>query len=99
MLASLDGTIIDGLREARIPVTDEGFLRGDGVFEVVRLYGGRPFALEEHLTRLAALGATCGCRSTSTPCARTSRRCSSATRSPTTRRCGSSARAAATASR
>ena len=35
-----------------IPVTDEGLLRGDGVFEVVRLYGGRPFALDEHLERM-----------------------------------------------
>jgi branched-chain amino acid aminotransferase len=39
--------------EARIPATDEGLLRGDGVFEVLRLYGGRPFALDDHLTRLA----------------------------------------------
>src|SRR4051794_26939129 len=38
--------------QARIPVTDEGLLRGDGVFEVVRLYGGRPFALDEHLERM-----------------------------------------------
>ena len=35
-----------------IPVTDEGLLRGDGVFEVIRLYGGRPFALDEHLKRM-----------------------------------------------
>jgi branched-chain amino acid aminotransferase len=34
-------------------VTDEGLLRGDGVFEVVRLYGGRPFGLAEHLARMA----------------------------------------------
>ena len=37
---------------ARIPITDEGLLRGDGAFEATRLYGGRPFALEEHLARL-----------------------------------------------
>ena len=51
-LASLDGEVLP-LAEARLPVTDEGLLRGDGVFEVVRLYGGRPFALDEHLARMA----------------------------------------------
>ena len=40
-----------------IPVTDEGLLRGDGVFEVIRLYGGRPFALDDHLTRMAGSAA------------------------------------------
>jgi branched-chain amino acid aminotransferase len=50
-LACLDGTVCDAA-EARIPVTDEGLLRGDGVFEVMRLYGGRPFALDEHLARI-----------------------------------------------
>ena len=44
-LASVDGTI-GPAAEARIPATDEGLLRGDGVFEVMRLYEGRPFALE-----------------------------------------------------
>jgi branched-chain amino acid aminotransferase len=38
--------------QAQIPVTDEGLLRGDGVFEVVRIYAGRTFALEEHLDRM-----------------------------------------------
>jgi branched-chain amino acid aminotransferase len=38
--------------EAAIPATDDGLLRGDGVFEVIRLYAGRPFALDEHLDRL-----------------------------------------------
>jgi branched-chain amino acid aminotransferase len=52
MLAILDGTIMDAA-EAYIPVTDEGLLRGDGVFEVVHLYEGRPFALEPHLERMA----------------------------------------------
>src|ERR687885_3027473 len=51
MLASVDGSI-GPAEEARIPVTDEGLTRGDGGFEVMRLYGGRPFALEDHLLRL-----------------------------------------------
>ena len=50
-LASLDGLIAPAA-ETTIPVTDEGFLRGDGVFEVIRVYDGVPFALKEHLTRL-----------------------------------------------
>jgi branched-chain amino acid aminotransferase len=50
-LASLDGLIAPAA-ETTIPVTDEGFLRGDGVFEVVRVYDGVPFALQDHLTRL-----------------------------------------------
>jgi branched-subunit amino acid aminotransferase/4-amino-4-deoxychorismate lyase len=50
-LASLDGQICPAA-EATIPVTDEGFLRGDGVFEVIRVYDGVPFALQDHLTRL-----------------------------------------------
>jgi branched-chain amino acid aminotransferase len=51
MLASLDGTIMEAA-QATVPATDEGLLRGDGVFEVIRLYGGRPFAFEDHLARL-----------------------------------------------
>ncbi len=51
MLAILDGETL-AAEEARIPVTDEGFLRGDGVFEVVRIYAGAPFALDEHLVRM-----------------------------------------------
>src|SRR3954452_5792598 len=50
-LACLDGAVLP-LDEARIPVTDPGLLRGDGVFEGIRLYGGRPYALDEHLTRM-----------------------------------------------
>ena len=51
MLASLDG-VIGPVAETRIAVTDEGLLRGDGGFEVARLYGGRPFAMEDHYARL-----------------------------------------------
>ncbi len=50
-LASVDGAITLA-SAATIPATDEGLLRGDGVFEVVRVYDGQPFALEEHLRRL-----------------------------------------------
>jgi len=51
MLASIDGTI-GPAETACIPVTDDGLLRGDGAFEVMRLYQGRPFALDAHFTRL-----------------------------------------------
>lgn len=50
-LASVDGRITP-TREAVIPLPDDGLYRGDGVFEVVRLYRGRPFALGDHLDRL-----------------------------------------------
>jgi branched-subunit amino acid aminotransferase/4-amino-4-deoxychorismate lyase len=50
-LASLDGHIAPSA-ETFIPATDEGLLRGDGVFEVIRVYDGVPFALTEHLDRI-----------------------------------------------
>jgi branched-chain amino acid aminotransferase len=50
-LASVDGAVTLASR-ATIPATDDGLLRGDGAFEVIRVYEGRPFAFEEHLTRL-----------------------------------------------
>jgi branched-subunit amino acid aminotransferase/4-amino-4-deoxychorismate lyase len=40
--------------EPVLHVDDEGVLRGRAVFETVRVYGGRPFRLDEHLARLAA---------------------------------------------
>jgi branched-chain amino acid aminotransferase len=55
MLASLDGAI-GPAADTRIPVNDEGLTRGDGAFEVARLYGGRPYAMEDHYARL---GRTC----------------------------------------
>jgi branched-chain amino acid aminotransferase len=54
--ACIDGELLEA-REARIPAADDGLLRGDGVFEVVRLYAGRPFALDEHLERMAGSAA------------------------------------------
>jgi branched-chain amino acid aminotransferase len=50
-LASLDG-VIGPSEQALIPVTDDGLLRGDGVFEVSRLYRGVPFAHREHIDRM-----------------------------------------------
>lgn len=37
---------------AKVSVFDRGFLYGDSVFETLRTYGGRPFALDRHLARL-----------------------------------------------
>jgi 4-amino-4-deoxychorismate lyase len=39
---------------------DDGLLRGRAAFETLRVYGGRPFRLEEHLARLAASSARIG---------------------------------------
>jgi D-alanine transaminase len=38
--------------QASIPVTDRGFLFGDGVYEVIPAYGGKPFRLAAHIQRL-----------------------------------------------
>ena len=38
--------------QACIPVLDRGFIFGDGVYEVIPVYGGRLFRLDEHLQRL-----------------------------------------------
>ncbi|MDQ3728716.1 MAG: aminotransferase class IV [Actinomycetota bacterium] len=50
-LASIDGRI-GPTCEAVLPLPDDGLYRGDGVFEVARLYGGQPFAMDEHWDRL-----------------------------------------------
>jgi branched-chain amino acid aminotransferase len=57
MLAILDGAVMDAA-DAHISVLDEGLLRGDGVFEVVHVYAGRPFALDEHLERMVRSAAS-----------------------------------------
>ena len=50
-LVYLNGTF-SPLEEARVSVMDRGFLFGDGIYEVVPVYGRKAFRLEEHLTRL-----------------------------------------------
>jgi branched-chain amino acid aminotransferase len=51
LLCSIDGDV-GPIEDARISITDDGFLRGDGAFEVLRLYNGKPFAMKDHLDRL-----------------------------------------------
>ena len=51
VLASVDGRITPPA-EATISILDDGLLRGDGAFEVIKLYAGHPFRLDEHLARL-----------------------------------------------
>lgn len=50
--------ILDGVEvpweQARLAVTDDGAVRGDGAFESVGVWGGRAFRLADHLERLAA---------------------------------------------
>ncbi|SFU80904.1 D-alanine transaminase [Polaromonas sp. YR568] len=40
------------LKDARISVMDRGFIFGDGIYEVVPAYAGKPFRFEQHMARL-----------------------------------------------
>lgn len=50
-IAYVNGEFVP-LQRAFVHVEDRGFQFADAVYEVVRTYGGRPFAVEEHLARL-----------------------------------------------
>ncbi len=50
-LIYLDGQWLDKA-SAKVSVFDHGLLYGDGVFEGMRVYGGRTFKLAEHVARL-----------------------------------------------
>lgn len=50
-IAWVNGRFVS-LTEAVVSIEDRGFQFGDGVYEVVRTYKGRPFELEAHLARL-----------------------------------------------
>ncbi len=50
-VAFVNGTFMP-LAEATVSIEDRGFQFGDGIYEVIRTYKGRPFSLEAHLARL-----------------------------------------------
>jgi D-alanine transaminase len=50
-ISYLNGVFVP-LQEARISPLDRGFLYSDGVYEVMPVYGGRPFRFEAHADRL-----------------------------------------------
>jgi branched-chain amino acid aminotransferase len=58
-LVLIDGEVY-APAEAKISVYDRAFLYGDSVFETIRTYGGRLFALDEHIDRLAESAAKIG---------------------------------------
>src|SRR5262249_7523031 len=51
LLCSVDGAVMP-VGEASVSITDDGLIRGDGAFEMLKLYDGKPFALADHLDRL-----------------------------------------------
>jgi D-alanine transaminase len=57
-LCHLNGEVLP-LSQARVSVLDRGFIFGDGVYEVVPVYGQRLFRFDEHMARLRrSLGKT-----------------------------------------
>ncbi|MGI4938325.1 MAG: D-amino acid aminotransferase [Janthinobacterium lividum] len=65
-LVYLNGALTP-LSEAKIPVLDRGFIFGDGVYEVIPIYQGRPFRAEQHMARLARSLAAIGITNLYTP--------------------------------
>jgi D-alanine transaminase len=51
-LANIHGEILP-LAQAKVSALDRGFLFGDAVYEVLRVYQGKPWLLAEHFARLA----------------------------------------------
>ena len=51
MIVYLNGQFLP-LEEAKVSVLDRGFIYGDGVYELVPVYGRRPYRLRQHLARL-----------------------------------------------
>ncbi len=51
MFVYVNGSVVEKT-DAKVSVFDHGIVTGDGVFETIAVYGGRPFALTRHLDRL-----------------------------------------------
>ncbi|HEY5906635.1 MAG TPA: aminotransferase class IV [Vicinamibacteria bacterium] len=58
--ASVNG-VITPAEEARVSILDNGFTFGDAVYETLRTYAGRPFALGRHFARLRLSASRLGC--------------------------------------
>ena len=52
MIVFINGDFIEE-EEATVSVFDRGFLYGDGVFETLRIYNGKPFLFDRHIGRLS----------------------------------------------
>jgi D-alanine transaminase len=50
-LLYLNGEIVDD-QDAKISVNDRGFVFADGIYEVIRVFGGQPFEMQRHIDRL-----------------------------------------------
>jgi len=51
----INGKYIE-LNENAVPIEERGCQFGDGIYEVIRVYNGKPFMLDEHLARLIKSG-------------------------------------------
>jgi branched-chain amino acid aminotransferase len=60
MHAWVNGQLLTDPQSPAIVVSDHGLTVGDGVFEAIKVVGGRPFALTRHLERLGRSAAALG---------------------------------------
>lgn len=54
----LNGQILP-INQAQVSVMDRGFIFGDGIYEVLSVYGGRVFRFDEHMERMERSLAEC----------------------------------------
>ena len=75
LAAAVSGLGVVDPARATVAADDEGFARGRAAFETLRVYGGRPFRLAEHLDRLRGSAARLGlpCSACTGPPARRAR--------------------------